>query len=340
MKICSRCLLPETFPGISFNADGMCTHCQKHIERQSNIEEEKKRQKQQFIELVKEEVFKPRSRSGPAGQRAYDLLMAYSGGRNSTYAMSLLKNKYKLRVLAVSLDNGFLTPELVAAIGKVTEALGIDHLFFKPRWDLLKKVFTAAAERELYAKKTLERASAICTSCTGLLTSLCLKMAVEQDIPLVGFGWPPGRAPLETSIRKNSAAFIRTASQTILNALRGIVGEEINAYFLQDKHYGAEKLPYTVHPLAWECYNETTVAKELQKAGWNAPKISDCFSGNCLLSAFANEVHLQRYKFHPSAWEVACSVREGAMTREEGHLRIYGQQDEHLVSAARERLAS
>lgn len=339
MRICSQCILPETFPGISFNADGICSHCQKFNGKKMQLEEEKKKCKQKFIELLRLEVNRSRNHNSLNNHRSYDVLMAYSGGKDSTYTMSLLRNKYKLRVLAFSFDNGFVSPVAMTNIKNVTDNLGIDHVLFKPRWDLMKKIFSAAVERELYAKKTLERASTICTSCIGLVKSMCLKMAVEQDIPMIGFGWSPGQAPVESAIIKNNPSLIRTAQQAILNPLRTVAGDEIAAYFLQEKHYAApERFPYNIQPMAWEFYNENMILEEIQKFGWTAPKDTDSHSTNCLLNAFANEIHLKRYQFHPYAWEMANMVREGVMTREEGYKKIYEDRPADLINIAREKL--
>jgi hypothetical protein len=340
-KICTHCILPDTFPGIRFNADGMCSHCQKFDGKKMQLAEEKKKYKQKFIELLRQEVNRSRNHNGHNNHRSYDVLMAYSGGKDSTYTMSLLRNKYKLRVLAFSFDNGFVSPAAITNIKNVTDNLCIDHVFFKARWDLLKKIFSAAVERELYSKKTLERASTICTSCIGLVKSMCLKLAVEQDIPMIGFGWSPGQAPVESSIMKNNPSLIRMAQQAILNPLRGVAGDEIAAYFLQERHYAAsERFPYNVHPMAWEYYNEEMIVKEIQKFGWSAPKDTDSNSTNCLLNAFGNDVHLKRHGFHPYVWEIANMVREGVMTREEGYKKIYAEHDQKLINAAKEKLES
>jgi hypothetical protein len=40
------------------------------------------------------------------GARGYDFLLAYSGGADSTAALKLLVDKYKLKVLAFTIDNG------------------------------------------------------------------------------------------------------------------------------------------------------------------------------------------------------------------------------------------
>jgi hypothetical protein len=333
MKICKICILPETFPGINFNAEGVCNHCQRFDCMGLKLSEDKKRYEQKFLDLLNQLI------NQSTIQRSYDILMAYSGGKDSTYTLSLLRNKYKLRVLAVSFDNGFISETAITNIKTVTNKLGVDHIFFKPQWKLLKRIFSVATEQELYSKKTLERASTICTSCIGLVKSICLKMAIEQDIPMVGFGWSPGQAPVQSSIMKNNPSLIRMAQQAIMNPLREIAGDGINPYFLQEKHYlQADRFPYNVHLMAWEIYDEDVMLDEIKKFGWVAPQDTDSNSSNCLLNAFANDVHLKRYGFHPYVWEIANMVREGTMKRDEGYKKIYQEQPANLIEIAKEKL--
>jgi hypothetical protein len=243
-----------------------------------------------------------------------------------------------LRILAVTLDNNFLPEAAVKNIKTVTDALGIDHMFFRPGWKNLKKIFAAAAEQELYARKTLERASAICTSCMGIAKSFCLKTAIEMNIPMIGYGWSPGRSP-ESAIMKNDPASVRTAQQTVMKPLRDVAGSEIEAYFLNDSHYAnPDKLPYSVHPLAWEQYNENTIMEDIKKIGWKPPQDTDGNSASCLLNGFADYVHIKRYGFHPSVWDIANMVREKAMTREEGYKKIYKEQNVDLIKSAHDKL--
>jgi tRNA(Ile)-lysidine synthase TilS/MesJ len=339
MKICTKCVLPASFPGVSFNEESLCNHCQKFNGKQERLPDEKKKYKQKFLELLNQVIKKKRTQAVRGAKRSYDVLMSYSGGKDSTYTLCLFRNKYKLRVLAVTVDNNFLSETAVRNIKTVTDELGTDHLLFKPGWRHLKKIFAAATERELYAKKALERASTVCTSCMGIVKSFCLKTAIEMDIPLIGYGWSPGQAPLESAIMKNNPAFIRTTQQAIMKPLREIAGNEIEAYFLNETHYAnADRLPYNVHPLAWELYSESAIVEEIKKIGWVPPQDTDSNSTNCVLNAFANDVHIRRYGFHPYVWEIANMVREGVMTREEGYKKIYEEQNASFIENARDKL--
>ncbi len=328
LTICSNCILPETFPGISFNSEGVCNYCQKFSGKEQKLQDDKKLYGQKFQDLLNQ-----------LNQRSYDILMAYSGGKDSTYTMYLLKEKYKLRVFAFSLDNGFISDISHKNICEVVDRLGIDHIMFKPKWNILKKIFTYASENELYSKKTLERASTICTSCIGLVKSLCLKTAIEQNIPMIGFGWSPGQAPVQSSIMKNNPSLIRMTQRAIMGPLEKVVGREIESYFLNEWHYAqSERFPSNVHPMAWEYYEENMILEEIKKLGWKEPDDTDTNSSNCLLNAFANEVHLNQFGFHPYVWEIANMVREGVMLRQMGFEKIYNEQSEDLLVPAKERL--
>jgi predicted PP-loop superfamily ATPase len=334
VNICTQCILPETFPGASLDEHGVCVHCRKSNGRERKEKDEKKAYKQRFVDLISKLAH-------TRDERPYDILMAYSGGKDSTYTMSVLKQQYGLRILALSFDNGFVSERARENIRLVTDALDIDHTFFKPQWRLLKKIFTTSAEKELYSKKSLERASTICTSCIGIVKSLCLKTAWELKIPMIGFGWSPGQAPLQSALMKNNPSFVRMSQQAIVGPLSGVVGSEIAPYFLREEHYGDPvRFPYNVHPMAWEYYNEAMILDTIRNYGWRAPEDTDSNSSNCLLNAFANAVHIERYGFHPYVWEIANMVRDGVMTREDGYQKIYGLQDRNLIDAAKKKLES
>jgi len=130
MKRCTRCVLPETFPGIHFNTEGICNFC---IDFKSSEDEEKikKEYRKKFEALIME--YK--------GIEKYDVLMCYSGGKDSTYTLKVIKEEYRLNILAITFDNGFLSDQAVKNIHTIVENLGIDHILFKPRFDMLKKIF-------------------------------------------------------------------------------------------------------------------------------------------------------------------------------------------------------
>lgn len=326
MKLCTRCILPETFPGITFDEQGICHHCLR-FRSAATTEASRVRYEQKFQGLL---GIKNR-------QSAYDVLLAYSGGKDSTYTLDILINRYRLRVLALTFDNGFVSPRALQNIYTVCATLGADLMVVRPNPTMLQEIFRMAARRELFATKTLERASTICTACIGLVKNLVLRTAIEKEIPFVGFGWSPGQAPVHASVMQTNPSLMRQTSQALYAPLHRIVGDAINPFFCDDSHLvQADRYPCTVHPLAFLPYDEAGIVKRITSLGWIKPDDTDPNSSNCLLNAFANHVHRQRYRFHPYAWEVAGMVRQGVMTREEGLEKCEPPEIETLVEHARQ----
>ncbi len=328
MKLCQNCVLPESFPGIKFDGEGMCNFCVE-FKGEQNLEEKRQRYRQKFEALIKEHK----------GRSNYDALMSYSGGKDSTYTLAILKENYGLRVLALTLDNGFLPEQTFRNIRTVVENLGIDHIFFKPRFDVLKRIFVAGAKENIYPPKTLVRASTICTSCMAIVKFNALRLAIEKQIPFIVFGWSPGQIPAASSIMKNNPQMIRAMQKAAYEPLQRVVRDEIKSYFLEEEHFKrAEDFPYNISPLAFLDYDETQILKKDAQMGWLAPQDVDANSTNCLLNSYANVVHKKRHGFHPYAFEMAKLVREGYLGRSDALGKLEFKEYAKTIEFVKEKL--
>lgn len=329
MKICQRCVLPETFPGISFDQDGVCNFC-RYFKGEDKLKEEKEEYFSKFQDLIKQ----------LKGGGDYDCALPYSGGKDSTYTLYLLKEVFKLSVLAITFDNGFLSEQAFRNIRTVTENLAVDSLTFKANFQLLKKLFVAGTENKMYSSKAMERASTICTSCIGLVKFVALKLTLEKRIPIMAWGWSPGQAPIRSSIMRINPALFKSNQETYRKPMLKIAGEEINRYFLSDEEFNnPEKFPYNVSPLAFMEYDEQKIVKKIEELGWQYPKGLDANSTNCLLNSFANEIHLEKHGFHPYAFEISGMVRAKVMSRSEGIEKIYqGQKQAEVIESSKKKL--
>ena len=155
LRICSNCVLPETFPGIKFDDRGVCNHCLQEEAALKKASETKAEYQKRFDELIRRIRGKAPS---------YDAIMAYSGGKDSSYTLKLLKERYQLRIVALTFDNHFLSPVSLENIRKVTNLLEIDHIRFTLPWPLMKSIFALTAREDIFPPPTLLRASSICTA--------------------------------------------------------------------------------------------------------------------------------------------------------------------------------
>jgi tRNA(Ile)-lysidine synthase TilS/MesJ len=331
VRLCTRCILPETFPNIRFDDRGVCNHCLKDEPVLAKGAEKKGEYRRRLDELIAS----TRDRAP-----AYDVIMAYSGGKDSSYTLKLLRERYGLRTLALTLDNHFVSPAAWENIRTVVDRLGVDLLSFRPSWPLMKTLFRVTSQEDIFAPATLLRASAVCTACIGIVKSLVLRTALEMSVPLVAFGWSPGQAPIQSAIMRTNPGQTRQNQKALKRCFPESVADGMNTYMIPEGYYSAftERFPCNIHPLAFFDYDEDRIKVELETLGWQTPTNTDTNSTNCLLNAFANERHLARHGFHPYVWEIANMVRQGVMTREEGIEKIYQPQDPEMVAYARDKL--
>lgn len=323
--LCLNCILPSTFPGITFNDNGVCNHCQR-FKGEVETETQRKKYENKFLGLLESH-----KRKG-----TYDVIVAYSGGKDSTYTLDLFVNRYQLHVLALTLDNTFVSPIALKNISDVCGNLGVDSLIVKPAQKMLRTIFSEAAQRELYSTKTLERASTICTSCISFVKGNVLRTALEKKIPFIGYGWSPGQAPVQSSVMRTNPTMMKSTQQATLTPLYEIAGDVILPNFVTDEQFEREELfPWNVHPLAFLEYDEKKIITRISELGWTKPDDTDPNSTNCLLNAYANHIHLTKYGFHPYVWEIANMVRSGNLSREEGRNKIYTPENREMVDRAR-----
>lgn len=113
LRRCSKCALPETFPYIFFDKQGVCNYCHAYEPLTVQPDDE--------IEAM---LAKHRT---PGDEP--DCLVAFSGGRDSSYGLHLLVEKYKMRPLAYTYDWGMVTDLARRNQARMCGKLGVEHLW-------------------------------------------------------------------------------------------------------------------------------------------------------------------------------------------------------------------
>ncbi|HQE83966.1 MAG TPA: hypothetical protein PLM14_13270 [Candidatus Hydrogenedentes bacterium] len=94
-KICSKCVLPATFPGISFDEHGVCSVCRAHEERWRNWDAGLSSKRKVLEQLCADAKRK---------KRPFDVLVPLSGGKDSMYVLYLAVKEFGLKPLAYTLE--------------------------------------------------------------------------------------------------------------------------------------------------------------------------------------------------------------------------------------------
>jgi hypothetical protein len=77
--------------------------------------------------------------------------------------------EYGLKVLAFTLDNGYIPQVSFDNIKKITDRLGVDLLVFRPTLFHMKSIIKTSALEPIYNKRTLMRISSVCNSCITIV---------------------------------------------------------------------------------------------------------------------------------------------------------------------------
>jgi N-acetyl sugar amidotransferase len=117
-RICTRCIMDTSDPEITFDEEGVCSHCHEY-ERRVSAEVLPQPEGERRLEETAERI----KRDGR--RRRYDCILGLSGGVDSTYVAYLTK-QLGLRPLALHLDNGWDSDVAVRNIHNVVRKLDIE----------------------------------------------------------------------------------------------------------------------------------------------------------------------------------------------------------------------
>ncbi|MDA1141108.1 MAG: glucosamine 6-phosphate synthetase [Planctomycetota bacterium] len=122
LQRCTECVLPETFPFIFFDSNGACNYCNNY---------RLKNQPRPLDDLL-ELVAPYRSTDGSC-----DCIVPYSGGRDSTFTLHMVKKVLKLNPIAFTYDWGMVTDLARRNIARVCGRLGVENIIVAA--DIVKK---------------------------------------------------------------------------------------------------------------------------------------------------------------------------------------------------------
>ena len=123
MKYCIKCGLPETYPKIKIDAEGVCCFCRFYEAHQAQLDDYDSLHRQ-FLSEIEKAKEKARENGSP-----YDCIVGLSGGKDGAYLICQLKKVYGMRVLAYTFDNGFSTDFGRQNCEKLKRAMDIDHIY-------------------------------------------------------------------------------------------------------------------------------------------------------------------------------------------------------------------
>jgi hypothetical protein len=180
MKVCTKCVLPETYPGISFDENGECNFCNAYAERDI---------RDAHLHFTDEESVKSALEKYKNLGRKYDVLVPLSGGVDSCFTLIQIVEKFKLKPLVFHSDHGWDDPTATQNVEKLCKELDIDLIIWKNDLQFMRKLFK-------YFNESEELDLSACFVCGNMLYLNGLEIADNFDIPLVVNGYSKGQAAM------------------------------------------------------------------------------------------------------------------------------------------------
>lgn len=310
MYLCKTCSLPDNYPGIHIEKNGSCNYCHFYEQQRKILTDYKTLETtfQTYLTQAKETAAKNGSQ--------YDCLVGFSGGKDSTYIIYQLKEKYHMRVLAFTYNNGFCTDYGTNNIKNVLEQINVDYQTFTPNYQTFQYLNFESVK---YAKH-------FCAVCFHQMHYYSLLTAKEKGIPLIINGRSRGQVLQRALDTQYLEPFMPTFG---LKQFEHQMLKKVNAKMNQAGN-ASGKIDYldgvNIQMLSYFMYHSYDAKKVVEflqekEINWQPPKPGekhpDCWAHN-----MAEYYHLERSGFPQSTGELAVEVREGNISREDAIHKI------------------
>ncbi|MCX8131513.1 MAG: hypothetical protein N3I35_15650 [Clostridia bacterium] len=322
-ELCKCCVNDRSVSGIKFDETGTCSYCSEYYRYEDKLNDF------DCLEKLWMERINTYKGKGP-----YDAIMGISGGKDSTYVLYQLVNTYKLKVLAVSVDNGFLNDWSKDRIASITSELGVEHRYITYPEELLKKLYVSS----------IKAVASPCIACSYMIYMGSISYAAELGIPMMIHGRSPAqmlkyfsseKSPdmvipfLFSSLKHINEVNLDNTYKDVYDSFKRIFPVE----FMDDLtplypdfkgKQPVEFMPYFVY----HKYNETEMVDFLEKhMKWKRPdnyelmSHYDCDAHDA--GGYLYEIAEGRPHIMP---ELSVAVRQGLISRDEAIKTLYRSQ--------------
>ena len=332
MNRCTKCVLPESTPGIAFDPDGICNYCSSY----------------QMLVYQGEDELVALLDSHRRTDNRYDCMVTLSGGRDSTYTLLKLVKDYGMRVLAVNYENPFTDAQARANIEKAVKALNVDLVQFHLPNKLHERTLRGISGA-WFQKPSPGLVPMVCIACKTIWWNI-LCVAKEYDIQCIVSG---GNRYEDVSFKKVllGVSANEHAEATITKALTGLVKENVKHLSYLKPVYIPTMIkgylfadPYTIGSRLWGRnvskidlffyirWNEQQILSRIRsELDWDYPRsLNSSWRFDCRVGHLKDFMYKTALGLTEKDDFYAKTVREGVFTREEALQRVEAENAIHL----------
>ena len=314
MKRCIKCVLPETYPEIKFDDNGICNQCHSY----KSVEYKGDAALQKLLDNT-------------VSESEWDCLVPLSGGRDSTYTLHQLVRKYKKRVLVYNYDNGFVEPIARENIQHIAETLGVKVVYRKSENDIQRQ--NVKWVTKLNINKSPGHVQAyLCSGCRNGIWGGAFSVAREYKIPLIIFG----ESAMESGGFKDLLTPLFTPDTAeklkymvrlpLLTLQRKKIEKQLHEEFpLPPSDSKIKK----INLFDYEEWNENTILTTIQdELSWQQKEGQSSWRFDCQIHALVNAMVYNLLGMTEKDELYSKMIREGTLTRDEALQKVTRSEEE------------
>lgn len=319
LQRCTKCLLPSTFPYIEFDENGICLMCNNHTPF-SYYGSEK-------LHAIADAHRKDSSEP--------DCVIAFSGGRDSSYLLHYAVKELGLTPLAYTYDWGVVTDLARRNIYRLCGKLGVEHILISA--DINKKRNNIKNNVSAWLEKPHLGIIPLFMAGDKMFISNALNVSKAYNIPLVMFGnnqyehtgFKSGFAGVDQGYNP----YYAVSKMKKLRLLSYYVGQ-----FIKQPKYLNTSVMDTLHAFYSAYIVKRSYLQLFKYIVWDEKEIQEILNreydweiahdtSNTWrigdgTAAFYNYIYYMIAGFTENETFVSNQIREGVVTREEGYKKV------------------
>jgi glucosamine--fructose-6-phosphate aminotransferase (isomerizing) len=324
---CAKCILPSNYLGLTFNAGGICSHCQNFVPHTYLGIDALKNDIQEILHRFPD--------------RTYDCILGISGGRDSTYLLHILKNVLNLNPLTYFIDHDYIPEHTRKNVHTIAEKAGVKLVVEKSK--ILGRCFPKEY-RAWNKRPSASTISALCMGCKGRVVFSDYRLGIKYRVPII----INGGTPFEYASYKSDLMKMRPGTSEMRSYKSGYFHEVMKnpslisdpyLFFMQAFEYFTY-MPFNpltnkalrnifhftfIEPywkyIRWE---EKEVIETIQKEfDWkNFPGMQSTWRGDCHIGPVRQFLYYALLGYSDKDVHLSALIRDGQVSREEAMRRI------------------
>lgn len=300
MKRCSRCILPDAYPDMSFDEKGICDRCYEYDKK--FLHRDYKKLERKLFGIVN---------WAKSQNKRYDCIVPFSGGKDSSYTIYICRKKFNLKVLAVNFNNGLRTFEALKNIEKITQKLDAGFICYGPNWGLLKKLY----------REFLLKAGKFCFVCDMGIWATVHRIAEQYDVPLIVSGFSAQIESLDNKMYSYNNNLFKNIAGDLLTKeeMKDFLEEtKIQRLLKRLKHCRLTRYRKQISLPDYMVWDDKEIKRVItDELGWEKRQDGSSDHIDCLFAPIKNYLIVQKWGFGEKTTKYAAMTRAGELKREE-----------------------